>query len=487
MGCGCGAITRYLGENFDDVISIEGSTKRAEIARARTNDLANVTIISAPFHKINFETKFDFIFVIGVFEYSPLFIEHEDPYDFLITYFSNLLKENGTLIIAIENQFGLKYLNGCHEDHLGKRYIGIEGYHRKPDIVKTFGKHELQKKLSTSFTDVQFYYPYPDYKIPDLVISEDFLRQEHAGELISEINSRDYNKNIGSQEALWDEKTTLLELARNNILDFFSNSFLVFASKNKVFNYSFPQEAILFSKRKQPKSRVNTIIYHDENGLLYSQKRIVNKNEINISDKIQIQEATSYWINSKSLLTELYILTQNTKNKPEDIFKICELWIKYLKGLSFEKDNKKYLRGCFLDAIFQNTYIINNNVKLIDEELKWHTDIKIEVIIIRAIYSFLGKTNFRENYYPNSSIYKIIIDIAKLMGFSISRDEINEFILIESELNYYISSTPKTRSVAHMKYFIYNTSIYNKAALLQRKFLDLKRKINTKISIFLIR
>ena len=32
VGCGCGAITRYLGETFDSVVSVEGSIARARLA-----------------------------------------------------------------------------------------------------------------------------------------------------------------------------------------------------------------------------------------------------------------------------------------------------------------------------------------------------------------------------------------------------------------------------------------------------------------------
>src|SRR5437773_11214838 len=32
VGCGCGAITRFLGETFEDVVAVEGSLKRARLA-----------------------------------------------------------------------------------------------------------------------------------------------------------------------------------------------------------------------------------------------------------------------------------------------------------------------------------------------------------------------------------------------------------------------------------------------------------------------
>jgi len=47
LGCGCGAITRYLGEIGAQVVSVEGSIHRAKIAAERCKDLKNVSIYAA--------------------------------------------------------------------------------------------------------------------------------------------------------------------------------------------------------------------------------------------------------------------------------------------------------------------------------------------------------------------------------------------------------------------------------------------------------
>ena len=74
VGCGCGAITRFLGENFDQVVAIEGTINRARVAKQRTKEFDGVSILCAPFQEVNFSQKFDIIFCIGVFEYSASFI-----------------------------------------------------------------------------------------------------------------------------------------------------------------------------------------------------------------------------------------------------------------------------------------------------------------------------------------------------------------------------------------------------------------------------
>jgi hypothetical protein len=106
-------------ETFDDVVSIEGSIRRARLARLRTRDLPGVTIVCAPFQELAFTRKFDVIFCVGVYEYSSSFVDAADPYDAVLRYFSEMLTPNGVVVIAIENQFGLKYFSSATEDHVG--------------------------------------------------------------------------------------------------------------------------------------------------------------------------------------------------------------------------------------------------------------------------------------------------------------------------------------------------------------------------------
>ena len=71
IGCGCGAITRFLGEKGLQVESIEGAQRRAEIAQLRCRDLDHVHIINANFNNLILpDHTYDAVFVIGVIEYE---------------------------------------------------------------------------------------------------------------------------------------------------------------------------------------------------------------------------------------------------------------------------------------------------------------------------------------------------------------------------------------------------------------------------------
>ena len=64
------------------------------------------------------------IVLIGVLEYVPKFSkDKKDPINRLLTICNKLLKDNGDLIIAIENKIGLKYLLGWEEDHNHERIL----------------------------------------------------------------------------------------------------------------------------------------------------------------------------------------------------------------------------------------------------------------------------------------------------------------------------------------------------------------------------
>lgn len=172
IGAGCGAITRYLGESGARVLALEGSPRRAAIARSRTRELDNVTVLSEKFDQFKCEYQFDVITLIGVLEYANLFTGGEHPTLTMLARVRALLKPGGQLIIAIENQLGLKYFAGAPEDHLGRPMIGIEGRYRD-DQPHTFGRQVLTDLLrQAGFSTAEFLAPFPDYKLPVSIVTE---------------------------------------------------------------------------------------------------------------------------------------------------------------------------------------------------------------------------------------------------------------------------------------------------------------------------
>jgi SAM-dependent methyltransferase len=204
LGCGCGAITRFLGESGAAVLAVEGSRRRAEIAAERCRDLANVRVACDNLASFETAERFDVVTLIGVLEYSRRFIEAADPVLEALQRARAWLADGGVLILAIENRLGLKYFAGCAEDHLDRPYSGIEDLYG-PHTAVTFGKNELANLLSKAGFRVQdWYYPFPDYKVPSIVVAEGAMADPgfDVPALLFRARSRDYR---GNRLRLFDE------------------------------------------------------------------------------------------------------------------------------------------------------------------------------------------------------------------------------------------------------------------------------------------
>jgi len=224
IGAGCGALTGLFCEKVEKVTAVELSKKRADIIANRHIDKTNLEIVVGNFNDISFKEKFDYITLIGVLEYAGKYTDSKNPFVDFLSKIKVLLKPKGTLIIAIENKFGLKYWAGAREDHTGKLFDSIENYLDDGD-VRTFGKDELTKILDgVGFNNLEYYYPMPDYKIPVKIFSDEYLPT--IGQIGGNFPNYDQQRYI-----FLNEKTSYDNIILNNHFDFFANSFLVFCKK----------------------------------------------------------------------------------------------------------------------------------------------------------------------------------------------------------------------------------------------------------------
>lgn len=273
LGCGCGAMTRYLGETGATVVAVEGSKRRAQIAASRCRDLPNVTIYCDNLINFHCDEKFDFVTLIGVLEYSPKFIEANDPVARCLGHAQSFLNIDGALILAIENQLGLKYFNGCLEDHVGIPYYGINDLYGDANPV-TFGRHELSEKLGAAgFPTQEFFYPFPDYKLPRLILSEEALSDArlNLADLLTHSSGRNYPE---THHRAFAENLAWRALIRNRLVPDLANSFLVIACMSHPNQRKIEWLAKMYSRgQRQPCYQIESIISADPTGDLVVRKR----------------------------------------------------------------------------------------------------------------------------------------------------------------------------------------------------------------------
>jgi len=225
IGSGCGAITGALARMAESVTCIELSKKRSLINAYKNREYDNISIMVGNFEDVeeHLTVQYDYITLIGVLEYAASYISGDKPYHTFLETLKKHLKPGGKIVIAIENRLGMKYFAGCKEDHLGKYFGGIEGY--APEArVKTFSKESLERLLcEAGLSDCRFYYPYPDYKLPHTIYSDEKL--PCAGDLNTNLRNYDADRLV-----LFDETKAFDAMIEEGRFPEFSNSFIVLAS-----------------------------------------------------------------------------------------------------------------------------------------------------------------------------------------------------------------------------------------------------------------
>lgn len=227
IGAGCGAITGVLARMAKNVDAVELSMKRSLINAYRHQEADNITIKVGNFQEVeqHLEKKYDVITLIGVFEYACSYIDSEQPYAEFLEIIKKHLTKDGRLILAIENKFGLKYWAGSREDHTGKFFDGLEGYIDTDSKVRTFSKEALKKIITDAgYGKAEFYYPFPDYKFPVQIFSDEYLPRED--DLNIGLDTFDNTRMM-----LFNENRVYANLLKEKKFDFFANSFFIEVAK----------------------------------------------------------------------------------------------------------------------------------------------------------------------------------------------------------------------------------------------------------------
>ncbi|SDN27561.1 glycosyltransferase [Allokutzneria albata] len=186
LGCGSGVLARGLAEAGAHVLGVEGVPSRAEAARVRCRDLATVEIVTGRVEQgLAGRDPFDLVLLCGLLEHTA-----GDPDGPANTLRSAVgaLAEDGVLVLAIENQLGLGYLAGRHEDHHSTPWVGLADYPVGRRSPRTWGAKTLAAMLAEHGLSAQrWLVPYPDYKLPKVVLDGRIFNRLDAPVLIDKL------------------------------------------------------------------------------------------------------------------------------------------------------------------------------------------------------------------------------------------------------------------------------------------------------------
>lgn len=234
VGCGTGALTRKIAESGATVVGLEGSLPRAEVAAARVDGLPNARIMAGSLTDYvqlrpqDAPDLFDVIVVCGVLEYSGSGTGGAQGPHQMLRQLRQLLKPTGSLLLAIENQWGLKYLLSYPEDHIGQPWIGVEGYWQDTSGIRTWSREALSRMLAEADLGEQSWFAaYPDYKLPSCLVHESMFSADDGRALVKQFVRTPSSDDAGAPFATADAMAVMQSAIDSGLGMDVANSFVV--------------------------------------------------------------------------------------------------------------------------------------------------------------------------------------------------------------------------------------------------------------------
>ncbi len=343
------------------------------------------------------------------------------------------LAHDGALVLAIENQLGLKYFSGCREDHIGTRFSGIQGLYRDNGPV-TFGRRELDLRLaSAGFPARRFMLPWPDYKLPTAMVDERTLTDpdfDLAG-FVGRCVGRDYGPPTprGFLEPLvWSV------LQKNGLAADLANSFLVIASRSEQsIAARAPDSSTLawnFSSHRRPALSVVTRIVRESGGLQVRKDKISSIPLTETHDWQHTIEPVVAYVAGESLC--LRMLKHAEAQNHEGFFGAGLTWIDLLRERSVLLDPSRpeaagawYADGDTVDLIPGNI-IVEPSGKLYRFDQEWRSAERVPLIwiVLSGLFNFPPLT-VQSSLFRKCSVVTIARHLLGARGLSLYQPDID--------------------------------------------------------------
>lgn len=414
IGGNLGRLSNLFSEKCNKVTTIEPNKENVE----KIEKKQNLEIIQTTLNKLELSNKYDIITLIGTTERIKELIGENLSLAEIVKILEKYLKPNGKILIATDNKFGLKFFAGNPEKILNKKFESLIGYNNEAEKIETFTKSRLKKILNDLGYNTRFYYPLPDYKLPNVIFSDTQLPKYNS---VDKYNPYYTEKS----DIIINEIDVFREILKNDedMFTFFANSFLVEATKgecNKEYKY------ISFNNLRKEKYQLITKIaetyvekqivnenskQHYEN--IKNNMKILEENGIDVLDYIEDEKIKSRYIEQRYLLNN--ILTEKLENcKQEEFENILNQYIDIINKNSYKEtdynktvfskydvyiENKAiikdlhFLKNGLWDMTFKNCFLLDDKFLFFDQE--WNEEnLPAEYILYRAILYTISLRRF---------------------------------------------------------------------------------------------
>ena len=398
--------------------------------------------------------KYDYIYLNGTLENTDQSVE-------LLKFFKELLNEDGTLFIAVDNKWGVKYLVGNKSEHCNNIYDSLKNNFENGRL---FSKNELDRIIEKSgFTYKRYYYPLPNYERPNAIFTDKFLPDKNNSKL-------NYNVIYDEDSLVLQDEVILLKIfTEEDKFTKFTNSYIVELSNKEInedikyysFNNMRKDKYSLILKmdneyvKKYPKT--TEAMQHIKNINRNSQR--LKKLGFNVAEEEENDIVKSKFINLE--LFDKQIIRAIENKQISLVYELIDNWYNYISQ-KLNVDDKGIVKEGFIDLVFENTFFESASGEYIFFDQEWFQEkVPIKFILFRAINNLyehnprikekLAKDNLFERYKLNDCIEEFterekkfqeeIIDkekqkfYSKQYEYKISSEEIKEIIKYAKKLD----------------------------------------------------
>ena len=218
IDCGFGALTGILCDRAAHVAALDGSMFRARACAKRWDSKKNLDVYAGRLHDIPFPQRFDVIVLADVLPRVADGADTLTPYADYLKGLLDYLKPQGSLLLAMDNRLGLKFVCGARDPYSDEPFGELS---RIVEGGRLFTKAELTTILSMAgFTHWKFYYPMPDFRLPQFIFTDNALPDASALEALLPYDPTPDTRVL-------PEATLYADVMKNGLFPAMANSFLI--------------------------------------------------------------------------------------------------------------------------------------------------------------------------------------------------------------------------------------------------------------------
>lgn len=414
FGAGCGVITRYLAELGCEVDAVERSPIKASITSARVSECQNVAVFCSDFADLSFAGEYDMATLLSTIESPHHQFTEKESFQRRLAVAAQAINKDGILVIAINNQLALKSSTGGGARHHTPSHGPEDKY--QPGQLNALGKQHLVSALeSCGFNYIFFNYPFPDYNLPEAIVSQ-------AGLDCPIFNETDIvcERDLSPDQTIHKSDTSAIcdSFSRDLSGGARSKSFLVFAQRNQ--NDRWIQKELLaevYTDNRSPAFNVGTSFIKKNKNIFVKKRHLSENLGVVASPYISLRLTTEEYIKG-NLLTSL-VKSYLEMGDEIGALHLLRRWSAFLARESVNG----LLPPDYLDAIPQNFIVTyDNTLSIFDREWVLDTEIERGLVIVRGVFSIVNCSTMGK-YFSGSCSEEKARRLCSSLGFSMDFDQ----------------------------------------------------------------